>query len=76
MCATNERERSVSVICLMITEEDCGDNDDDEDDIYDTALMNLNKNVTIFRLDVYLCNKCGLNLLLFKCLQHTGLCVF
>ena len=41
----------MSVIFLMITHDNCDDNDEDEDDMYDAALINLITNVTSFKLD-------------------------
>lgn len=60
----------------MITDNNYDDNDDDEDDMYDSALMNFINNVPSVRLEMYLCHHCGLYLLSYKCLQHTGLCFF
>jgi hypothetical protein len=57
----NKCKRSVSVIFLMITDDDYDDND--EDDMYDDALINLITYVPSFRLDMYLRDHCGLNLL-------------
>ena len=70
----NKCKRSVSVIFLMITDDNCDDNDEDEDDMYDAALINLITDVPSFRLDKYPRDHFGLKLF-FKGLKHTGLCI-
>jgi hypothetical protein len=57
----NKCKRSVSVIFLMITDDDYDDND--EDDMYDAALISLITNVPSFRLDMHLRDHFGWNLL-------------
>jgi len=47
----------------MITDNDCDKNDEDEDDMYDAALIHLITNVPSLRFDMHLRDHCGLNLL-------------
>jgi len=47
----------------VIPDDDCDENDEDEDDMYDAALINLITNVPSLMIDMYLRDHCGMNLL-------------
>lgn len=53
----------MSVIFLIIADDDYKKNDEDEDDMYDAALINLITNVPSLRFDTHLRDHWGLHLL-------------